>query len=140
MREECEIKSDHLAKVGTQGGERPAARKAARGALSQALQLVVVVERVERGDGLRAAAIYLCDVDAAPSRAGCGTALSNGAWRLKDDLDDFDYFPISGGTLQSSMKEGVNNKMIETAVFLDHVGYRKLSQVTTFEIYVIYCM
>ena len=47
-----------------------------------------------------------------------------------DDLYDIDYFPISGGTIQSSKKEGDDNMMIETAVFLDYVGYRRLSQVT----------
>ena len=50
-----------------------------------------------------------------------------------DDLDDIDFFPISGGTLQSSKKEGDDNKMIETAVFLDHIGYRRLSQVTQYD-------
>lgn len=50
-----------------------------------------------------------------------------------DDLDDIDFFPISGGTLQSSKKEGDDNKMIETAVFLDHIGYRRLSQVKQYD-------
>lgn len=48
------------------------------------------------------------------------------------DLDLEDFFPISESELESSVEEGDGNKMIETAVFLDHVGYRRLSQVTIY--------
>ena len=57
------------------------------------------------------------------------------------DIDDFypleedEFLPIDG-------EEGRDNKMIEAAVFLDHVGYQRLSQVSTdrtFLKYRIYC-